>query len=147
MVAHKTPFDTEMLIREDIKPKYNICTLKLARQFYNRGVIPKYNLQYLRYFLNLHVKDRAYDTLGDISALEDVFKRIYIKAIMLLGNNAVKKIIETSNKPGLISKMPFGKHKGKKIENVPADYLQLLLTTDLDEDMDYTVKVVQFKGH
>ena len=66
---------------------------------------------------------------------------------MLLGNNAVKKIIETSNKPGLISKMPFGKHKGKKIENVPADYLQLLLTTDLDEDMDYTVKVVQFKGH
>jgi uncharacterized protein (DUF3820 family) len=85
--------------------------------------------------------------LGDISALEDVFKRIYIKAIMRLGNNTVKKIIETSNKPGLISKMPFGKHKGKKIENVPADYLQLLLTTDLDEDMDYTVKVVQFKGH
>ena len=66
---------------------------------------------------------------------------------MLLGNNAVKKIIETSNKPGLISKMPFGKHKGKKMENVPADYLQLLLTTDIDENMDYTVKVVQFKRH
>jgi uncharacterized protein (DUF3820 family) len=36
--------------------------------------------------------------------------------------------------------MPFGKHKGLKMEEVPADYLQWLAKTDLDGDLRYTVE-------
>ena len=39
----------------------------------------------------------------------------------------------------LIKRMPFGKHQGIKMEDVPIDYLNWLSTTDLDEDLDYTV--------
>jgi len=36
--------------------------------------------------------------------------------------------------------MPFGMHKGEQFSEVPPDYLERLLTTELDEDMAYTVK-------
>ena len=36
--------------------------------------------------------------------------------------------------------MPFGKHMGEKMENVPLDYLKWLSTTELDGDMAYTVR-------
>jgi uncharacterized protein (DUF3820 family) len=36
--------------------------------------------------------------------------------------------------------MPFGKHKGLLFSEVPSDYLEWLLTTELDEDMAFTVR-------
>ena len=53
MVAHNAGFDVDMLKKEGIEPKNVICTLKLARYFDKDGVIPKYGLQYLRYYLSL----------------------------------------------------------------------------------------------
>jgi exodeoxyribonuclease X len=40
--------------------------------------------------------------------------------------------------------MPFGKHKGLKMEEVPVDYLRWLAGTDLEEDLRYTIE--QFLG-
>lgn len=40
----------------------------------------------------------------------------------------------------LLARMPFGKHKGMKFDEIPTDYLEWLSGTDLDEDMAYTVK-------
>jgi len=50
------------------------------------------------------------------------------------------KMIDVSNRPVVYRKMPFGKHRGMKMEEVPVDYLQWLAGTDLDEDMRYTVE-------
>ena len=36
--------------------------------------------------------------------------------------------------------MPFGKHKGQKMDQVPTDYLNWLKKTDIDEDLAYTVQ-------
>jgi len=55
------------------------------------------------------------------------------------GADAVEHMIEISSKPSLIKRMPFGKHRGIKMEDVPVDYLNWLSTTDLDEDLEYTV--------
>jgi len=55
MVAHNAAFDIDMLNKEGIEPKSVICTLKLARHFDKDGVLPKYGLQYLRYYLGLNV--------------------------------------------------------------------------------------------
>ena len=140
MVAHNAAFDAEMLKKEGIEPKKVVCTFKLARYFDKDGVIPRYSLQYLRYYLNLNVDATAHTALGDILVLEAIFHHIHAQAVEEFGDDTVAKIIEVSNKPVLYRRMPFGKHKGLKMEEVPADYLKWLATTDLDEDLRYTVE-------
>lgn len=140
IVAHNAKFDVGMLRKEDIHPQKTICTYKLARFLDNEGKTPEYNLQYLRYFLNLNIDASPHDALGDILVLEALFKRIHAKAKEIFGLDAIDKMIEITNNPILLARMPFGKHKGMKFEEIPTDYLQWLSGTDLDEDMAYTVK-------
>jgi exodeoxyribonuclease X len=140
LVAHNAVFDVSMLKKEGIIPQKQICTLKMARHLDKDGVIPKYNLQYLRYYLDLNIEANAHDALGDLLVLEALFQRIYKKALKEFGEEPTDKMIEISMNPILIRRMPFGKHKGMKMEEVPVDYLQWLSTTDLDEDLEYTVR-------
>ena len=55
IVAHNAHFDMNILHMEGIYSPRVICTLKLARYLDKNGVIPKYNLQFLRYYLGLEV--------------------------------------------------------------------------------------------
>ena len=140
IVAHNARYDVEMLNRERIHPPKAVCTLKLARYLDSTGVIPKYNLQDLRYYLGLEIDAKPHDALGDILVLEDVFKRIYAKFATNGLNNPNRKMTKISNNPILIPRIPFGKHKGMLFSEVPTDYLQWLSTTELDKDMAYTVR-------
>ena len=140
IVAHNARFDVEMLNKEGIHPPKVICTLKLARHLDSAGIIPKYNLQYLRYFLGLEIEATAHDALGDILVLEAVFWRIHAKFVANGLRNPNHEMIKISNNPILIPRMPFGKHKGMHFSEVPRDYLEWLSGTELDEDMAYTVK-------
>ena len=79
IVAHNAKFDVDMLNKEGIFPPRVICTFKLARHLDKNGVIPKYNLQYLRYFLDLEIEAMPHSALGDILVLEGVFNRIKAK--------------------------------------------------------------------
>ena len=117
IVAHNARFDMEMLNREDIHPPKVICTLKLARYLDAGGVIPKYNLQYLRYYLGLEIDANDHDALGDIKVLEGLFSRLNAK-FQENGElkDPVQEMIHISSNPVLIPRMPFGKHKGKPIQ-------------------------------
>ncbi len=141
IVAHNARFDVDMLNKEGIFPPRVICTFKLARYLDKNGVIPKYNLQYLRYFLNLEIEATSHTALGDILVLEGVFNRINTK---FQGKpelkDPVEEMIRISSNPILIPRMPFGKHKGELFGELPRDYLEWLLTTELDEDMAYTAR-------
>ena len=141
IVAHNAQFDMQMLHMEGIYSSRVICTLKLARYLDKNGVIPKYNLQYLRYFLKLEIDAKAHDASGDILVLEALFIRLNAK---FQENDELKdpvqEMIRISSNPVLLPRMPFGKHKGMLFSEVPTDYLQWLSTTELDEDMAYTVK-------
>ena len=128
IIAHNASYDVEMLNREGIHPQKVICTLKLARYLDSAGVIPKYNLQYLRYYLGLEIDAKAHDALGDIMVLEALFKRIYDKFVANGLRNPNREMIKISNNPILIPRMPFGKHKGGLFSEVPQDYLQWLST-------------------
>ncbi len=141
IVAHNARFDVDMLIKEGIYPRRVICTFKLARYLDKNGVIPKYNLQYLRYFLELEIEATPHNALGDILVLEGVFNRMNTK-FQENGKleDPVQEMIRISSNPVLIPRMPSGKHKGALFSELPRDYLEWLLTTELDEDMAYTVK-------
>lgn len=140
MVAHNAMFDVAMLKREDIHPQKTICTYKMARFLDKEGQIPQYNLQYLRYYLNLNIEASPHDALGDVLVLEALFKRIHAKAVGKFGVLAYDKMIEITSNPMLLPRMPYGKYKGMKFDEIPTDYLEWLSGTDLDEDMKYTVK-------
>jgi len=139
LVSHNAKFDAGMLKREGIHPEKVVCTLKLARYLDEDGVIPKFNLQYLRYYLDLKVEGVAHDAYGDVLVLEALFKRIHSKMTKNFGDAAVDRMLEISSTPSLIKRMPFGKHQGIRMDEIPIDYLHWLSKTYLDEDMKFTV--------
>lgn len=140
VVAHNAKFDLDMLRREGIQIDRAICTYKLTRYLDKEGSIPQYNLQYLRYYLKLDIEAVPHSALGDILVLEGLFRRIHAKFEPAGAADAAAQMLKISNEPVLIARMPFGKHKGHKFDQVPKDYLNWLLTTDLDEDLAYTVQ-------
>jgi exodeoxyribonuclease X len=133
VVAHNAPFDLVMIKKENIAPVNFICTLKLARYLDPEGKIGRYNLQYLRYLLDLDVEAQAHDAMGDVLVLEKLFERLKKKLIeqeKLNENEAIKKMVEISSRPLLIKTFNFGKHNGRKIEEVAKidrGYLEWLL--------------------
>jgi exodeoxyribonuclease X len=140
VVAHNAKFDISMLRNEGIDPPKVICTLKLARYLDKDGVIPQYNLQYLRYYLDLKVEAKAHDAMGDIIVLEALFRRIYDRFASDGIQDIENEMIRISNTPILIARMPFGKHKGLLFSEIPTNYLEWLDGTGLDEDMAHTVR-------
>ena len=151
VVAHNAPFDLLMIKKEGIEPKKFICTLRLARHLDKEEKIERYNLQYLRYLLDLDVKAQAHDALGDVLVLEKLFEHLKNKMVTEENTNeneVIEKMIEISSHPSLIRTLNFGKYKGKKVEEVLSidrGWLEWLLrekenSNQIDEDWIYTLK-------
>ena len=163
VVAHNVQFDLMIIKKEDIVPKNSICTLRLARYLDPEGKIERYNLQYLRYLLELEVKATAHDALGDVLVLEKLYDRLKKKLMgsasmdgalhdfaksKISEEEAINKMIEVSSHPSLLRSINFGKHNGKTIEEIlriDPGYLEWLLKQKLesdqvDEDWVYTLK-------
>ncbi len=151
VVAHNAQFDLMIIEKEKIIPKNFICTLRLARYLDPKGKIEKYNLQYLRYFLELDVEATAHDALGDVIVLEKLFERLKKKMMEIEKideKKVIEKMIEISSHPSLLKFMNFGKHSGKTIEEIlhtDKGYLEWLLkqkleSEQIDEDWIYTLK-------
>lgn len=150
VVAHNAVFDIAMLTHDGVEVPRFICTLKLARYLDPEGVIPEYNLQYLRYFLELDVKAEAHDAKGDVKVLEALFHRLYKKILDQSENHeqAVEKMLKITQEPSLFKTFPFGKHKGHKIDEVviiDRPYVEWLLerkneNPEGEEDWIFTLK-------
>jgi len=131
-VAHNAAFDIGMLSREGIAPRNTICTYKIARALDPHELIGKYQLQYLRYLLGIEVEAVAHDAFGDVLVLEGLFERLLAKMAEQKGGEeaALREMIAVSSKPMLFTTLRFGKHKGKKLEDIAktdAGYLEWLL--------------------
>jgi len=151
VVAHNAPFDLLMIKKEGIELKNFICTLRIVRYLDKEEKIEKYNLQYLRYLLEIEIDATAHDAMGDVLVLEKFFH--YLKDKMMKEQNldekeTIEKMIEISSHPSLLHTFKFGKHNGKRIEDVmkiDRGYLQWLLDQKLngdgiDEDWIYTLR-------
>jgi len=149
-VAHNAKFDIAILEAEGMTIPKHICTLRVARALDSDDVIPEYNLQFLRYYLDLEVEGNAHDAEGDVLVLEAVFQRLFAKLREMVASDdeAIEKMIEISRTPSLFTKFNFGKHKDKKIADAlisDRGYLEWLLKQKLeagdnDEDWIYTLQ-------
>jgi exodeoxyribonuclease X len=150
-VAHNAKFDIGMLKKEDIHIGTYICTLRLARALDTESKIPRYNLQFLRYFLDMEIDAVAHDAMGDVKVLQVLFERLREK--YLEKNNgdkekALAEMITVSSAPSLMHTFNFGKHVGKKIEDVAREdrgylewlYKQKKQNPNDEEDWIYTLE-------
>lgn len=155
LVAHNAEFDVEMLRRESLEVENKIDTHKIAQYLDEEGDIPRYSLQYLRYYFDLDVTDApAHNALGDVRVLEKLFDNFFEKMFSQIGNEkeVIAKMIEITKNPILVKKFPFGKYKGERISNIvqiDARYLKWLLDEKIksqedgngsDADWIYTLK-------
>ena len=150
-VAHNAKFDLGMLKKEGIIPKNHICTLRVARSLDTESALGKYNLQYLRYKLDLEVDEAAaaHSADGDVIVLEKLFERLYKKLCETkTPDEALKEMMNMSTMPSMIKSFNFGKHSGKTVAEVAktdSGYLDWLLKSKLesspdDEDWIYTLQ-------
>lgn len=150
LVAHNAGFDIDMLYKEGIQVSQYIDTWKVTRYLDEENEIPEYGLQYLRYYLGIEIDAPAHDAVGDVLVLEKLFSYLFGKMYEKFAdeNIVIEKMIEISSKPLLIRVFNYGKHKGKRIEEVLAydkSYLEWMLEQKLnnefyDEDWIYTLK-------
>ena len=150
LVAHNAKFDIAMLEAEGLIVPNFICTLRVARNLDEDCVIPEYNLQFLRYFLNLEIDGGAHDAESDVKTLVAVFDRLLAKVMEKIPDRekAINKMIEISANPVMFKKFNFGKYKDMLVADVfkkDPGYLEWLLKTKLadgaqDEDWIYTLQ-------
>lgn len=150
LVAHNAAFDVDMLYKEGVNVSKYIDTLKVIKYLDEENEIPEYGLQYLRYFLNFEIDASAHDAVGDVLVLEKLFDYLFNKMYEKSPdeNLVTEKMIDISSKPLLLKLFNYGKHKGKRVEEVLSydrNYLEWMLEQKLnheyfDEDWIYTLK-------
>jgi DNA polymerase III epsilon subunit-like protein len=119
-IAHNAKFDVKMIEKENLVVGKVIDTLKIAQFLDTDAKLGAYRLQYLRYALDLDVKDaQAHDALGDIRVLKALFIRLYEKMLKQSSHEEViEKMVDISQNPMEVKKINFGKHKGKLVKEV-----------------------------
>jgi len=154
LVAHNAKFDAEMLKRENLDIKQMIDTHKVVQHLDIEGKIPKYSLQYLRYFHDLNVENApAHDALGDVRVLEKLFDLVFAEMEKTFDSEEkiLSEMLAISARPILIKKFNFGKYSGKEVSQVVKEdrgYLVWLFNEKVmtrekggenDEDWIYTL--------
>jgi exodeoxyribonuclease X len=122
MIGHNVDFDWAAIGNPDIK---RICTLALARSIWPE--LDSHNQSALLYFLDRKnakgMLKNSHSALADVGICAVILQHIcQIRSITSM--EALWLASESARSPSV---MPFGKHKGMAIADVPADYKRWLL--------------------
>ncbi len=131
MIAHNATFDKRM-ITPHISVGRSLCTLALSRT-HIKGTT-NHKLPTLRTELNLP-EQKDHSALGDVHTTLALLR--YIVAITGIDVETHFKRLQA---PRMLSRMPFGKHKGLAMLDVPADYRKWLASQDIERDLKYTLE-------
>ena len=144
LIAHNAYYEEGVLKSHGMDFPKTICTMRFARKLYkDREDITEHNLTFLRYALELPVPDeiRAHLAHEDAMVTALLFIRlvddaVHKEIIDLSAGSIGEQIVNWLDEPIITETMPFGKHKGKKLTEVPLDYWQWGVANmdSLDED-------------
>jgi DNA polymerase-3 subunit epsilon len=134
-VCHNAIFDSVLLRRSprlaDGNPRF-LCTLRLAQ-----NLVPgckSYRLDSLRSSLGLgaHVEGPvAHRAANDVATASLLLKYLIDRYLGAGYADEIDGLFEVAT----IQRMPFGKHEGKLLTDVPPDYIDWLLSRDIDDDL------------
>ncbi|MBN9378934.1 MAG: DNA polymerase III subunit epsilon [Chlamydiales bacterium 38-26] len=123
LIAHNNDgFDSHFLRHEFSRhslsmPNWQyLDSLKWARRY--RPDLPRHTLQFLREIYNI-AQNNAHRALDDVIVLHQVFTH-------MTDDLDIETILKLINKPREIHHMPFGKHQGVPLKDVPKEYVKWL---------------------
>ena len=123
LIAHNNDaFDKPFVLAECAKagytfPEYpSVDTLKWARKY--RSDLPRHTLQYLREVYGI-AANNAHRALDDVLVLEQVFSQ-------MIDDLSIEQVLLLLSKSAPVTRMPFGKHQGKSLQEVPKSYIRWL---------------------
>jgi DNA polymerase-3 subunit epsilon len=126
LIAHNNDAFDKLFLEQEFKrsgmqfPHFRfIDTLKWARKY--RSDLPRHTLQILREVYGFPA-NQAHRALDDVTVLHQVFS-------CMIDDLSIEQVIELLAHPQGLSRMPFGKHQGKLLAEVPKDYVSWLASS------------------
>ena len=123
LIAHNNdafdlPFIRSEFERNELTlPKWPyIDSLKFSRKY--RPDLPRHSLQHLREYHGFPANN-AHRALDDVIVLHQVFSE-------MIDDLTMDTILELMSEKQVLRHMPFGKHRGKPLKEIPPDYVRWL---------------------
>ena len=138
IIGHGIQFDISLIAQEaqraniptTIHSNLTIDTLRLARLY---GESPVNSLERLRQHFNI-AAEGAHRAMSDVLVNIEVFKHLTKQY------RSTEQILKALSKPIKLKVMPLGKHKGRRFDEIPLEYLQWALKKDFDEDLMFSIR-------
>ena len=142
LIAHNNdafdkPFLEGELLRNDLKiPSWKyLDSLKWARKY--RSDLPKHPLQFLREVYGIQA-NQAHRALDDVMVLHEIFSQ-------MLDDIPIETALELMSHSRPISRMPFGKHQGKLLSEIPKEYVSWLQKSGAFDKSDNLELLLSFQ--
>ena len=120
VVAHNAAFDLPMFA-PFCKKATSLCTMRLAQALYPTA--ENHKLQTLASMFAVDVEP-THRAMADVGACFELLRTIAKKE-----DKSIDELLVVASNTSPESLMPFGKHKGKMIKDLPSDYVAWLSTT------------------
>jgi DNA polymerase-3 subunit epsilon len=120
VVAHNAAFDLPMFA-PFCKKATSLCTMRLAQALYPTA--ENHKLQTLASMFAVDVEP-THRAMADVGACFELLRTIAKKE-----DKSIDELLVVASYTSPESLMPFGKHKGKMIKDLPSDYVAWLSTT------------------
>jgi len=138
IVGHGINFDIALIANEakraqiptNILSQPYIDTLRLARLY---GESPVNSLERLRQHFNIE-SEGAHRAMSDVIVNIEVFKYL---SKNYQTSDQIQKILQ---KPIKFKIMPLGKHKGRRFDEIPLEYLLWAERKDFDQDLMFSIR-------
>lgn len=146
MVIQNAEFDLGMLAKEGMGLEMKLIdTFRVLRAWHPLDT--PHGLQFKRYQWGLYKQEqplieklgieiKAHDALGDVIVLKHLYEK-------LLEEHTAGSMIDLCSEPIILEYVPFGKHKGRRFEEVAIearnDLKYMLENFDLDQDLRVTL--------
>ncbi len=139
IVGHGIGFDIALIAAEakrnqipcNIHQQQHIDTLRMARIY---GESPINSLERLRQHFNIEAE-------GAHRAMSDVIVNIEVFKYLARPYQTTDQLLKVLQKPIKLKAMPLGKHKGRKFDEIPVEYLQWAERKDFDQDLLYSIRL------
>ena len=138
IVGHGINFDISLIANEakraqiptQILSQTHVDTLRLARLY---GESPVNSLERLRQHFNI-ASEGAHRAMNDVVVNIEVFKHL------VHSYKTLDQVLKILQKPIKLRLMPLGKHKGRKFDEIPLEYLLWAEKVDFDQDLLFSIR-------
>ncbi len=138
IVGHAVYFDIALIHNEalthhvpcQIKHFPYIDTLRLARLY---GQSPTNSLETLRKHFNIQ-NEGAHRAMNDVIVNIEVFKHL------AKNFKTTEELFKRMEKPICLTIMPLGKHKGRRFNEIPLEYLLCATKKNFDHDLMFSIR-------